>query len=334
MQFDQLKRREFITLLSGTAAAWPLAVHAQQAGKIRRIGFLANDPNIPAQKAGQAFLDGLRESGFIEGKNVIIERRFAEGRIDQYAALVSELINSGAGIIVTSANDATLAAKQATSQIPIVMMNVYDPVGQGIVQSLARPGGNITGVIQDESAEIAAKRLQLLKDAVPNISRVAVLINMDEPYANVEWKALEQGAQSLRLRLQAIAVHRVSEYADAFDQMTKENPDAVFVAISAPLNFTNRRLIVEQAAKRRLPTVSNFRETTEVGGLMSYGSVRTDRFRRAGVYVGKILKGAKPGDLPIEQPTKFELVINLKTARSLDLEIPRELLLVADEVIE
>ena len=333
MQFDQLKRRNFIALLGG-AAAWPLAARAQQAGKISRVGFLANDPNIPAQPAGRAFLEGLRESGFIEGKNVIVERRFAEGRIEQYAALVSELINLGPDVIVTSANPATLAAKRATSQIPIVMMNVYDPVGQGIVPSLARPGGNITGVIQDESAEIAARRLQLLKDAATNISRVAVLINMDEPCANVEWKALEHAAQSLRLTLQAIAVHRVSEYADAFDQMTNDKSDAVFVSISALLNFANRRLIVELAAKRRLPTISNFRETTEVGGLMSYGSVRADRFRRAGVYVGKVLKGARPGDLPIEQPTKFELVINLETARSLDLEIPRELLLVADEVIE
>src|SRR5262245_20185496 len=328
-----MRRREFITLLGG-AAAIPVAARAQQPEKISRVAFLANDPNIPAQPAGRAFLDGLRESGFIEGKNVIIERRFAEGRIEQYAALVSELINWGPDVIVTGANDATLAAKRATSQIPIVMMNVYDPVGQGLVPSLARPGGNITGVVQDESAEIAARRLQFLKDAVPNISRVIVLINMDVPYATVEWKALERASQSLRLALQAIAVHRVSDYADAFDNMTKERPDAVFIPISAPLHFTNRRLIVELAAKRRLPTISNFREATEVGGLMSYGSVRTDRFRRAGTYVGKVLKGAKPDDLPIEQPTKFELVINLKTARSLGLEIPRELLVVADEVIE
>jgi putative tryptophan/tyrosine transport system substrate-binding protein len=329
-----VKRREFIAMVGGATAAWPLAARAQQAGKIYRIGFLANDPTIPAQPAGKAFVDGLRESGFVEGKNFIVERRFAEGRIEQYDFLVSELINLGVDVLVTSANDATLAAKRATSQIPIVMMNVLDPVGTGIVVSLARPGGNITGVIQDESGEIAARRLQLLKDAVPNIVRVAVLINMDEPYATVEWRALEQAAQSLRLALRAIPVHSVGEYADAFDQMTKERPDAVFVAISAPLHFTNRRLISELAAKRRLPTISNFRETTELGGLMSYGSVRTDRFRRAGVYVGKVLKGAKPGDLPIEQPTKFELVINLKTAKSLGLEIPRDLLLVADEVIE
>ena len=257
MQSGRVKRREFMALLGG-AATWPLAARAQQAGKISRVGFLANDPNIPAQPAGRAFLDGLRESGFIEGKNVVIERRFAEGRIEQYATLVSELINWGPDVIVTSANDATLAAKQATAQIPIVMTNVFDPVGQGIVPSLAHPGGNITGVIQDELAEIAAKRLQLLKDAVPNISRVAVLINLDDLYANVEWKALEQASQSLRVTLQAIAVHRVSEYADAFDQTTKETPDAVFVANSAPLNFTNRRLIVELAAKHRLPTISNF----------------------------------------------------------------------------
>jgi putative ABC transport system substrate-binding protein len=328
-----MRRRDFIAGIAGSSAAWPLAARAQQTDKISRIAFLANDPNIPAQPAGRAFLDGLRESDFIEGRNVIIERRFAEGRIDQYAALVSELINWKPDVIVTSANDATLAAKKATVQIPIVMMNVYDPVGQGIVPSLARPGGNITGVIQDESADIAGKRLQFLRDAVPSISRVAVLINMDEPYATVEWKALEQAAQLLGLALQAIAVHRVSEYADAFDQIGKEKPDAVFIAL-APLHFTNRRLIVELAAKHRLPTISNFKEITQVGGLMSYGSLRTDRFRRAGIYVGRVLKGAKPGELPIEQPTKFELVINLKTARSLGLEIPRDLLLVADEVIE
>jgi putative ABC transport system substrate-binding protein len=329
-----MRRREFITLVSGAAVAWPLAARAQQAGKIYRIGFLANDPTIPTQPAGQAFLDGLREGGFIEGKKIIIERRFAEGNIDRYDDLVAELVRLKVDVVVTSDNWATLAANRVTANIPIVMMNVYDPVGQGIVASLARPGGNITGVIQDDSADISAKRLQLLKDAVPRISQVAVLSNLDEPYGRVEWSALQLAARSLRMTLQPIEVHRAGEYEGAFAGMMHDRPDALFIAAGNSLSFSHRRLIVEFAARARLPTMSLFREATEAGGLMSYGSVRVERFRRAAIFVGKILKGAKPTDLPIEVPTKYELVINLKTARSLGLEIPRDLLLVADEVIE
>jgi putative tryptophan/tyrosine transport system substrate-binding protein len=329
-----VKRREFITLLGGAAIAWPLVARAQQPGKVYRIGFLANDPAIPTQSAGQAFLDGLRESGFIEGRNVTIDRRFAEGRIDQYAALVSELISLGPDVIVTSANNATLAAKQATNKIPVVMMNAYDPVGQGIVASLAHPGGNITGVIFDDSAEISAKRLQLIKDAIPRIARMAILTNPDEPYAKTEWNAMELAAQSLHMAVQPIVVRRASEYEGAFDRMSREGVDALLVAGSNELSFPNRRVVTHLAAKVRLPMASNFREITELGGLLSYGSVRVERFRRAAIYVGKILKGVNPADLPVEQPTKYELIINLKTARSLNLEISRDLLLVADEVIE
>jgi putative tryptophan/tyrosine transport system substrate-binding protein len=327
-----LKRREFITLLGG-AAFLPLAARAQRAGKIYRIGFLANDPTLPEQPAGQAFLDGLRESGFVEGKNIIIERRFAEGRSDRYAELVDNLLQAGVDLLVTSSNDATRAAKRANTKIPVVMMNVLDPVGQGLVASLAHPGGNITGVIQDDSAEIAAKRLQLLKDAVPQISQVAVLTNLDEMYSDVEWKALELAAQTLHITLHAVTVRRVSEFESAFDRMTRERLDAVFVTTSN-LHFTHRKLIMELAAKSRLPAMSNFREATEVGGLMSYSSVRIDRFRSAAIYVGKILKGTNPADLPVEEPTKYELVINLKTAGLLNLEISRPLLLIADDVIE
>jgi putative ABC transport system substrate-binding protein len=328
-----MRRREFITLVGGAAVAWPPVARAQPGGKTYHIGFLANDPTIPAQSAGKAFLDGLRENGFIEGKNIIIERRFAEGNLDRYANLVAELVQSGVEVIVTSANDATLAAKQITTKIPIVMMNVQDPIGQGIVASLAHPEGNVTGVIQDDSAEIAAKRLQLFKDAVPQASRLAVLINPGEAYAHAELKVLELAVQSLHMTLQTVAVRRVSEFEGAFDRMIGERPHALYIATGS-LIFTHRRLIMGLAAKSQLPAVSSFREATEAGGLMSYGSVRTDRFRRAGIYVGKILKGAKPADLPVEEPTKYELVINLKRARSLNLEIPRDLLLVADEVIE
>jgi putative ABC transport system substrate-binding protein len=328
-----MRRRDFITLLGG-AAAGPVAARAEQAGKMHRIGFLANDPTIPTQPAGRAFLDGLEENGFAESKNIVIERRFVEGASDRYDLLIDELLRTGPEVIVTSSNLATLAAKRATANIPIVMMNVNDPVGQGLVKSLAHPGGNITGIVFDESAEVSARRLQLFKDAIPPIVRVAVLTDTDQPYARTELKALERAAESLRLVLNAITVRRVGEYDAAFQRMADDRPDALLIAGGNSLNFSNRRLLIELANKGQLPTASNFREISEAGGLISYGSVRTERFRRAAIYVGKILKGAKPADLPVEQPTKYELVVNLKTARSLNLEIPRDLLLVADEVIE
>jgi ABC-type uncharacterized transport system substrate-binding protein len=328
-----MRRRAFITLLGGAAATLPRASRAQQTGKIYRIGFLANDPTIPAQPAGKAFLDGLRESGFIEGNNIIIERRFAEGRLDRYADLVAELVQLRVDAIVTSANEATLAAKRASTKIPIVMMNVSDPLAQGIVVRLAHPEGNITGLVQDDSVEITAKRMQLLKDAVPHSKQVAVLLNPDLPYGQAQWQQLELAARSLSVMLRRVEMRRINEIEGVFAAIGQSRPDAIFLT-NTELIFVNRRLIVELAAKNRLPTVSNLREITEAGGLMSYGSVRTDSFRRAAIYVGKILKGARPADLPVEQPTKYELIINLKTARSLNLEVPRDLLLIADEVIE
>jgi len=326
-------RREFITLFGGAAAAWPLAARAQQPGKIYRIGLLAGDPSIPQQPAGRAFLDGLRETGLVEGKNVIIERRFTEGRRDRYAEFVAELIRLKMDVIVTSANEATLAAKRANTKIPVVMVNVTDPLGYGIVASLAQPEVNITGLAQDDSAEIAAKRMQVLKDAVPQAARVAALMDPDLPDSQAQWQQLERAALSLNVKPRQLVARQRTELESAFAAIGSDRPDAIFVIIN-PLNFVHRRLIADLAAKSRLPTMSPLREFTEVGGLMSYGSVRVEAFRRAAIYVGKILKGAKPGDLPVEQPTKYELVINLKTARSLNLEIPRDLLLVADEVIE
>jgi putative tryptophan/tyrosine transport system substrate-binding protein len=328
-----MRRRDFIKAIAGSSVAWPLAARAQQPGKIYRIGFLANDPAIPAQSAGQAFLDGLRESGFIEGKNVIIDRRFAEGRLDRYAHLIAELVQLAPDVIVTSSNEATRAAQQAVTTIPIVMMNVADPIGEGIIASLARPGGNITGVILDDTAEILAKRMQLLKDAVPRAVKVAVLLNPDEPYDRSQWRQMEPAARSLNLTLQQIVARQPSELEGAFEAIGSDRPDALLLTTDS-LSFPNRAIIVDLALKNRLPAMSAFREITEIGGLMSYASVRVDRFRHAAIYVGKILKGAKPADLPVEQPNKYELVISLKTARSLDLEIPRDLLLVADEVIE
>jgi putative tryptophan/tyrosine transport system substrate-binding protein len=326
-----MRRREFITLLGGAAAGWPIGARAQQAGKIYRVGFLANDPTIRTGAAGAAFRNGLREAGFVEGDNILIDWRFAEGSADRAAEMAATLVRLQMDLIVASSGPSAIAAKQATKIIPIVMMSVTDPVGQGIVASLAHPGGNITGVVEDETAQIAAKRLQLLKDAVPQIAKVAVL--MDPATSPQQWRHLEFAAQSLNLMLRPVVARRASEFEHAFAEVNRDRPDGLFV-INSGLNFTNRALIMELAAKSRLPAMSNFKETTEIGGLMSYGSNRLDRFRHAAGYVGKILKGAKPGDLPIEQPIKYELVINLKTARTLNLEISRSLMLIADEVIE
>jgi putative ABC transport system substrate-binding protein len=235
--------------------------------------------------------------------------------------------------MVTSANEATLAAKQANTKIPVVMMSVNDPVGQGIVANLAHPEGNITGLAQDESAEIAAKRMQLLKDAVPHVAQVAVLIDPDLPYTQAQWQQLELAARSLKVTLRRLVARQASEFEGAFAAIGQDRPGALFVIVSE-LNFVNRRRIVEFAAKSRLPTMSGWREWTEAGGLMSYGFVRADTYRRAAIYVGKILKGATPADLPVEQPTKYELVINLKTAKAFGLTVPLPLLGRADEVIE
>jgi putative tryptophan/tyrosine transport system substrate-binding protein len=265
-----MKRREFIAGL-GSAAAWPMVARAQRSDKIYRIGFIANDPAIPTQPAGKAFLDGLDKSGFVEGKNVIIERRFAEGRPEHYADLAGELVNLRVDVIVSSSNEATAAVKRATNTIPVVMLNVNDPIGLGIITSLSHPGGNITGVVQDNSAEITTKRLQLLKDAVPQATKVAVLMNPDLLYAHAQWEQLERAARVLN---------------------------------------------------------------TEAGGLLSYGSNRADRYRLAAIYVGKILRGSEPGNLPVEQATNYELIINLKTAKALGLTVPPSLLARADEVIE
>src|SRR5215831_2232576 len=248
-------RRDFITLLGG-AAAWPLAAQAQKPGKVYRIGFLANDPAIPMQPAGQAFVDGLREGGFIEGGNTVIERRFAEARPDRYAELVAELMQLDVDVLVVSSDEATLAAK-ATTKIPIVMMNVSDPVGQGIVASLAHPGGNNTGVIQDDSPEISAKRMQFLKDAIPHAAKVSVLTDSDVPYRLVEWQELALAARSLNVMLRRFVVRQALELERDFAAMESERPDVLLLTPTS-FNFVHRRPIIEFAAKSRLPTMAPF----------------------------------------------------------------------------
>jgi putative ABC transport system substrate-binding protein len=327
-----MRRREFIKLIAGATVAWPLVAHAQQPNKVYRIGFIANDPTIPTQPVWSAFLDGLRENGFSEGKNIIVERRFAEGMRDRYAVLVTELLNLGVDILVTSA-EATYAAKDATKTVPIVMLNVTDPVGYGLVASLAHPGGNITGLVQDDSTEIAAKRMQFLKDAIPGVSGVAVLTDPDLTYNKGQWQQLQLAAPALNLTLRSVVARRPSDIESIFAGFAQDRPDALFVTGSG-FFFAYRRRIMDLALANRLPAMSNFRESTEAGGLMSYGNNRVEAFRGAAIYVAKILRGTKPHDLPVEQPTKYELVINLKTAKVLNLEIPRSLQLLADEVIE
>jgi putative tryptophan/tyrosine transport system substrate-binding protein len=327
-----LSRRNLIAL-SGAAAAWPLTVRAQQIGKVYRLGLIGNDPTIPITASGTAFVEGLRENGFIEGKNIIIEWRFAEGRSDTPDTLIRELVGDNIEVLVTSGAQNHVAAKRITTKVPIVMVNAIDPVGQGLVASLARPGGNITGLVQVPSAELAAKRIQLLKDISPQISRVAVLMNPDFATDYPQLTALEHAAESLNVKLFAVSARRETELTDALAKSLSEHADALF-ATNNGLNLTYRKIIIEFAAEHRLPLMHSFTEATRDGALISYATDRPALFRHAAGLAAKILKGANPADMPIEQPTGFQLTINLRTAKALGLVIPRDLLLVADEVIE
>jgi putative tryptophan/tyrosine transport system substrate-binding protein len=328
-----MQRRKFITLVGG-AAAWPLAATAQQqAGKVYRIGFLANDPTIPTTAAGQAFAEGLRENGFVEGQNIVVERRFMEGGVERSLEFANELARLNVDVIVTSGVQSHPAAKQATTTIPIVMVNATDPVAEGLIASLARPGGNITGLVQVVSADFAGKRLQLFKDAVPQISRVAILTNPDLTTDQSQWEVLQRAARTLGIALLPVLVRQGGDLAGALGEMIQQRPDALF-GMNDGLNLTYRKAIAEFAAEHRLPSMFAFAEAAQDGGLLAYATNRPDLFRRAAAYVAKILKGARPADLPIEQPIKFELVVNLKTATVLGLTIPRDFLQLADEVIE
>jgi ABC-type uncharacterized transport system substrate-binding protein len=325
-----MRRRDFIRAIGGAAAAWPLAARAQQSGKVYRIGFLANDPTIPTTAAGQAFADGLRQNGLIEGQHIIIERRFAEGRLARAAELAAELVRLDVDLIVASGAENHAAAKQATTTIPIVMVNATDPVGQGLVASLAHPGGNVTGLVQAESAELAGKRIQLFKDAVPQISRLAIVMNPEIHQAF--WNVSQRVAHSLGIALTPVWARQGTELPGALSGAIAARPDALFA--QGTFGLVYRRIIVGFASEHRLPSMYNFSEPVQDGGLMAYATNRPDLFRRAAHYIAKILNGAKPAELAIEQPTKYDLVVNLKTARVLGLTIPREFLLIADEVIE
>ena len=334
-----MRRREFITLLCGAAVARPLAVLAQQPGKVYRVGVVAARSPVseiagpePVSPSFRALVQGLRALGYVEGQNLILERRTAEGRFERYGDIVVELVRLKADVIVTVSDPMARAAKAVTTTVPIVMATSGDPVGGGIVQSLARPGGNITGFTIVVGPEVEAKRLELLKAMLPGVSRVAYLASKE----NQDWerqygKSVRTAAQALGLKL-VLAEFPPRQYADAFTRISRARADALFVA-SSPAAYADRALIVDFATRTRLPSTFHFREAVELGGLMSYGVNLADNLRRAAGYVDKILKGAKPADLPVEQPTKFELIINLKTAKALGLTIPPSLLQRADEVI-
>jgi putative ABC transport system substrate-binding protein len=331
-------RRHFLlTSLAGVVAT-PVVADAQQAVKVYRVGLIFPSPPVsemagpaPVNNGARAFIRALHALGYVEGRNLILERRSAEGRLERFAPIVSELLSLNVDVIVVSSTSLAQRAREVTTAVPIVLGVSTDPVGSGLAQSLAWPGGNVTGLTADAGPEIQGKRLELLKGAVPRASRVAFL-GTKKLWDVVYETSIKAGAQALGLTV-FLAEHTPTEYTDAFTLISRERPDALFVAPSSE-NYAQRRLIVDFATSNRLPNIHAFRESVEDGGLMSYGVNVADLFRRAGGYVDKILKGAKPGDLPIEQPTHFELVINLGTAKALGLTISPALLLRADHVIE
>jgi len=330
-----MRRREFITL--GGAAAWrPRAASAQQP-KVPRIGYLVTGSlQFPEGRMFvDAFQQGLHERGYVEGQNIVIEFRAADGEIERFPVLASELVRLKVDVILAPNTPVAHAVQQATTTIPIVVPVMGDPVRDGLVASLARPGGNITG-LTFLGPELVPKRLALLKQALPTVSRVAALWHpraYGERTMSDMMKETEAAAGTIGISLRLVAVQGPDEFAQAFSTIAGERADALIV-FPSPMLFLERRRIVELAAKHRLPSMAMAREFVELGGLMSYGASIADLSRRSATYVDKILKGAKPADLPVEQPTKFELLVNLNTARELGLTIPREFLLLADEVIE
>ena len=325
-----IRRRKFLATLGG-AAAWPLAARAQQPAKLPTIGFLvAGTPSSHGQWVA-ALVRRLHELGWIEGRTVTIEYRWAEGRTERFDEIAAEFVRRKVDVIVTSATAAIVAAKQATSVIPIVFAAAGDPVETGLVASLARPGGNVTG-LSIQQTDVAAKRLELLREVVPGLRRLAILGNVDGPAVLLDMREVQTTARPLGLEVVTSEIRRGEDIAPAFETL-KGRADALYVCID-PLAHSHRIRINTLALAARLPTMHGSREPVEAAGLMSYGPNHPDLWRRAADYVDKILRGAKPGDLPVEQPRKFDLVINLTTAKALGLEIPPTLLATADEVIE
>jgi putative tryptophan/tyrosine transport system substrate-binding protein len=334
-----MKRRVFITLLGGTVLAWPIVVRAQQAARLYRVGWLfaavplkdmgGPDPVDPVSKA---FVHGLRDLGYMEGRNLILERRSAEGKLERIGELAAELVGLNPDVIITGGGDFMAQALQRlTKTVPIISPYGDDPVGAGLVASLAHPAGNVTGFLAYTGPEFETKRLQLLKEAVPKAIRIAFLA-MKDIWEGPVGKALRDAAPTLGVTLIHVE-HAPYSYTEAFARMTQEPSEALFVAYH-PVNYANRQLIIDFAAKQRMPGIYPYREAVMAGGLMSYSVSTTDLFRRAAGLVDKIFKGTRPADIPVERPTKLELLVNLKTAKILDLQIPDTLVARADNVIE
>jgi len=329
-----MKRDEFIALFGGTAATWPLAARAQQpAGRVYRVGYLTVASRQQQLHLIKAFEEGLRSLGYRVGENVVIEYRFANGQMERLPALAVDLVQLGVDVIVTGVNPNTVAAMKATKTIPIVMTNSIDPVGAGLVASLARPNGNVTGFAQDAGGELNGKRLELLKETLPNLSRVGILWNPGVASNRSRLTSMRDATQGMGLMLVPVEARGQDAFEQAFTTMMNERMQA-FVILGDAVLFNYRGQIAEMAMRNRLPAASSFKEFAEAGLLLTYGANVQDLFRRSAVFVDKIFKGAKPADLPVEQPTKFELVVNLKTAKALGIDIPPTLLARADEVIE
>jgi putative tryptophan/tyrosine transport system substrate-binding protein len=323
-----VRRRDFITLLGG-AMAWPMAAGAQQAGKLPTIGFLGADASAFSPWTA-AFVAHLRELGWIENRNIAIEYRWSEGRTERYAEIAAEFVRLKVDVIVT-VGSAVPTVVQVTTAIPIIFAVAIDPVGNGLVASLAKPGGNVTG-LSLQAAHLAGKRLELLREVVPELRRLAIIFNVGNAQPVLEMRETEAAARTLGIEVVPLEIRRVADFTPAF-QALKGNADALYVAIDQ-LMVANLTRILTLALGARLPTIFSTRDFVRGGGFMSYGPSYTERFGRAADYVDKILRGAKPGDIPVEQPTKFELVVNLITAQALGIEVPATLLARADEVIE
>jgi putative ABC transport system substrate-binding protein len=327
-----VNRREFITLLGGAAAAWPLAAgRAQQPAHLPTIGFLGLAPAANYAPRVQALRAGLRDLGYVEGKNLVIEFRWAE-RVDQLPELATELVRMKVDVIFAQSSTFVEPARNATKTIPIVFASHADPVGLGHIESLARPGGNITGLSM-MLTDLAAKELELLQEAMPHATSIGVLWNPTTPSHPPALKEVEAAGQKLRVELVMVTARTVEDFDGAFATMTRERVGG-FIVVASPLSVSGRVRLAELGLRYRLPGMFGTRDNVEAGGLMSYGADPNDLFRRAAIHIDKILKGSKPADLPVQQPTKFELLINLKTARALGITIPAALLARADEVIE
>jgi putative ABC transport system substrate-binding protein len=328
-----MPRRAFTAIIAGGLLARPLAVGAQPARNVPRVGLLLlfGTPGQPNSLV-DAFRGGLRDLGYVEGQTVLIDYRWAEGQEQRLTDHAADLVRLKVAVIVTSGTPATMAARAATRTIPVVMTNVGDPVGSGIVASLARLGGNVTGLSLLD-AELDGKRIELLKEAVPHLSRLAILWSANDPGMTLAFGRVETAARALGLALQNLAVREPAEFPRAFEAAGAGHADALFVT-AQPFTNQHRAQILDLVAKHRLPAIYTLRSFVDAGGLMSYGPSQADQYRRAATYVDRILKGARPADLPVEQPTKFDLVINLRAARALGLTIPAGLLQRADQAIE